>query len=362
LNSRDRVYALLNLEEADRIAYLDFFWKETIDRWKREGLPEHVVLQEYFNMDVYFVGADISPKYDVITLEETTEHKIFRDSFGVKVKAWKDKSGTPLPLEPAVTTLEEFKERIEPLLDPDLPMRISSPRYPFRGDLEKAIKKLQERYFVFAGVLGPFEYARHILGEGVDRIVRYFYRHPKTLEYIFRVLGRFLSAIAKALLDMGADGVWIWDDVAYRSGPFMSPGMYEKFVAPAHRRIIEPFINKNHPAVLHTDGNVNVLVPKFIEVGFTALQPLEAKAGMDVRELKKKYGGRLAFIGNLDVRKLSAGREHIKEEFMSKVFIAAEGGGYIAGSDHSVPPSVSLSDYQYLLSLIRKYGVYPRRG
>ena len=62
------------------------------------------------------------------------------------------------------------------------------------------------------------------------------------------------------------------------------------------------------------------------------------------------------------MRKLSAGREHIKEEFMSKVFIAAEGGGYIAGSDHSVPPSVSLSDYQYLLSLIRKYGVYPRRG
>ena len=40
MNSRDRVYALLNLEEADRIAYLDFFWKETIDRWKREGLPD----------------------------------------------------------------------------------------------------------------------------------------------------------------------------------------------------------------------------------------------------------------------------------------------------------------------------------
>ena len=132
-------------------------------------------------------------------------------------------------------------------------------------------------------------------------------------------------------------------------------------MGPAHHRIIYQFRAKNLPAVLHTDGNVDILVPYFIKVGFTALQPLEAKAGMDVRKLKEKFGDKMAFIGNIDVRALSAGKEAIKREVLSKLPIAMEGGGYIACSDHSVPPSVSLDNYLYFLKLIRKYGKYTLR-
>ncbi|MEM3138214.1 MAG: uroporphyrinogen decarboxylase family protein, partial [Thermofilaceae archaeon] len=88
--------------------------------------------------------------------------------------------------------------------------------------------------------------------------------------------------------------------------------------------------------------------------------PLEVKANMDVRELKELYGDKLAFIGNIDARALAAGPDKISEEVNRKVPIAARGGGYIAGSDHSVPPDVSLSSYRFFSDLVKKVGCYTR--
>jgi len=349
----------LSLEEADRVGLIDFPWPETVDRWRGEGLPRTVSLHKYFGFDIYHFGVDVSPKYDSITLAEEEEWVAYRDSYGVVVKAWRGRSGTPMPLEPAVRTLDDFRDFIEPLLDPELPFRISSPRYPFKADLERAVSNLQKDFFVVASILGPFEYVRHIVGEGVDRILRLFYRDPRMLEYIFDRVGLFLSKISRAMEEIGVDGVWVWDDLAYKGGPFISPDYYRRFVMPQHRRIVDAFRKAGKPAILHTDGNVKPLIPALIEAGFTALQPLEAKAGMDVRELKEEYGDKLAFIGNIDARVLSSSREAIRVEVSSKLPVAAAGGGYIAGSDHSVPPDVPLENYRYFVELVKKLGTYP---
>ncbi|RLE71033.1 MAG: hypothetical protein DRJ43_00675 [Thermoprotei archaeon] len=361
MDSRDRVHALLSLEEADRVGYVDFFWPETIDRWRTEGLPRTAFLQKYFGMDIYHLSIDVSPKFDVVVVDEGDEWIVCRDSFGVLTKSWRARSGTPLPLAPAVRSLDEFREYYEPLLDPELPLRISSSKYPFKGDLEKAVKRLQENFFVVASILGPFEYVRHIVGESVDRILRLFYRDPRMLKYVFDRVGAFLAKLATALLDVGVDGVWVWDDLAYKQGPFISPRLYREFVMPQHARIVEPFRQRGLPAILHTDGDVKPLIGCFIEAGFTALQPLEVKAGMDVRELKALYGDRLAFLGNIDARVLSRGVEAIRVELLSKLSVAAVGGGYIVGSDHSVPPNVSFKDYLVFTKMLRKYGKYPMR-
>lgn len=100
------------------------------------------------------------------------------------------------------------------------------------------------------------------------------------------------------------------------------------------------------------------MIPRFIEAGFSAIQPLEAKAGQDVRELKKLYGKAITFFGNIDVRKMSGTREELREELLSKLSVAARNGGYIYHSDHSVPPTVSWDNYCYLMELLDEHGVY----
>jgi uroporphyrinogen decarboxylase len=100
------------------------------------------------------------------------------------------------------------------------------------------------------------------------------------------------------------------------------------------------------------------LIPKLIEAGFAAIQPLEAKCGQDVRVLKERFGNKITFFGNIDIRKLSGTKQEIEDEISSKLPIAMKGGGYIFHSDHSVPPTVSFDNYRYAIELLEKYGRY----
>src|SRR4030042_2422611 len=97
----------------------------------------------------------------------------------------------------------------------------------------------------------------------------------------------------------------------------------------------------------------------YIEIGVDAYNPLEAKAGMDVVELRRKYGHRMAFCGNSDVQVWETGdRREIRRQVLRKLN-AAKGGGFIFQSDHSVPSSVSGRTYDYIVRLVREHGVYP---
>ena len=58
------------------------------------------------------------------------------------------------------------------------------------------------------------------------------------------------------------------------------------------------------PVIYHGCGNVKRIFEDFIEIGVDAYNPLEAKAGLDVVELRRKYGHRIGFCGNMDVHRL----------------------------------------------------------
>ncbi|MCD6350675.1 MAG: hypothetical protein J7M26_01040, partial [Armatimonadetes bacterium] len=111
--------------------------------------------------------------------------------------------------------------------------------------------------------------------------------------------------------------------------------------------------------ILHSCGCVRELVPDLIDAGLDCLQPLEVKAGMDLVELKREFGDRLAFMGGIDVRAMAAEDPSvIEEEIATKIPVAMEGGGYIYFSDHSVPDNVSSERYMYVMQLVREYGTY----
>ncbi len=47
MTSRERVLKALKHEEADRVAIHDGTWTSTIIRWKTEGLPPEIPVEEY---------------------------------------------------------------------------------------------------------------------------------------------------------------------------------------------------------------------------------------------------------------------------------------------------------------------------
>jgi uroporphyrinogen-III decarboxylase len=128
---------------------------------------------------------------------------------------------------------------------------------------------------------------------------------------------------------------------------------------PQLKRICDEIHAAGLKTIYHGCGNASLIFEDFIEAGIDCYNPLEAKSGLDVVDLKRKFGNRWAFNGNIDAVTLSTNdREQIRRELLRKLN-AAKGGGYIVQSDHSVTSDVAAASYDYVIQLLREYGNYP---
>jgi uroporphyrinogen-III decarboxylase len=165
--------------------------------------------------------------------------------------------------------------------------------------------------------------------------------------------------ITRLIIEAGykLDVAFVFNDMAYRNGLLFSPKIYRECIFEWDKMICDFFHNHDMPVIYHTDGDIRELIPHLIDAGVDCLQPLEAKANMDVRQLKQEYGDRLAFMGNIDTRKMADPDPRvIEEEIRTKLETAKVGGGYIYHSDHSVPNTVSFEQYCRVIELVKAYG------
>jgi uroporphyrinogen decarboxylase len=155
------------------------------------------------------------------------------------------------------------------------------------------------------------------------------------------------------------DGVFVFDDHGYRNATLFSPQVYHDVLKPHHARLCNWAHDHDWPVILHSCGCVRERVPDFIDAGFDCLQPLEVKAGMDLVDLKRRYGDRMAFMGGIDVRCMcDPDPAVIEREIADKFAVAMQGSGYLYHSDHSVPDDISFEQYKRVIDLVRKYGRY----
>lgn len=146
------------------------------------------------------------------------------------------------------------------------------------------------------------------------------------------------------------------DDIASTNGLLISPETWRKIYKPLEAKLGHfLFQNKIH-FWLHYCGNAEVLFDDYIECGIQAINPLEAKSGLNVVKLKEKYGNRLTFFGNIDVQKMSMLDKNVIENEIKNKLSLFKNGGYIYHSDHSIPPEVSFERYKFVMDLVNKYG------
>lgn len=207
-------------------------------------------------------------------------------------------------------------------------------------------------------MVGYDQYQRYVRSE---HLLMLMLEDPDWFRDMVQTAAEMVRRVAEMIFAAGYtfDVAFFYNDMAYRNGPLFSPKLYRETILESDKMLCDFFHSHDMPVIYHTDGDIHLLIPPLIEAGVDCLQPLEAKANMDVRELKEEYGDRLAFMGNIDTRKMAhPDPAVIEEEVRTKLEIAKVGGGYIYHSDHSVPPIVSFERYQHVMDLVRKYGAY----
>jgi len=99
VSTREKFLKIAHFEATDLMFWAEWFWPETLDRLKKEGLPADVHPQEYFGfdrMEMVPVNLGLIPAFDVETLEENSTHKVIIDSNGAKKKVFKEHRGTSM--------------------------------------------------------------------------------------------------------------------------------------------------------------------------------------------------------------------------------------------------------------------------
>jgi uroporphyrinogen decarboxylase len=352
MTSHERIRRMFAHEEADRIPVFDNPWRETIQRWRKEGLPEGTPLHEFFGLDRYrLFGINNSPRYPEETVEETEEYRIYTTRWGATMKQLKDGTTSPEHISHTIVdadSWEEAKKRMTPDRD--------------RIDWEKMKHKFEvwrgEGAFIAPNAGFGFD-ASHSGIVGTETLLMEIADDP---DWLVDMWNHQLTVTLEILDMMWEEGLTFdafrWpDDMGYKENQFFSVDTYVELLKPVHRRAIDWAHAKGIPAHLHSCGDIRPFVPHLVELGLDALNPLEVKAGMDPVALKAEYGDRLVLHGGLnaalyhDVDAMCAEVERI-------VPTLKEGGGYIFSSDHTVPSNVSLEDFRRVIETAKRAGSY----
>ena len=357
MTSRQRLQAVLSRQIPDRVPLVDIsFWPETLERWRSEGLPADTSPDEYFGLDrierFAFDGTLGLPEEIV---EETEAWRLRRDANGVLIKEWRDwriSYSPPARQDCLVKTPEawrQVKDRLQ--VSPD---RIGEEQ------VQAYQEKRQQDHFVVVTPIEPMWFLIEQL-TGFEIGLPLLLEEPDLAADILETYTDFVLGMCQLCVDQGItfDGLWFSSDLCYRNGMLFSPQVYRELLMPSHRRFEEWCARQNIPLILHCDGDVRAFIPLLIEVGFDAIQPLEARCGNDVRELKREHGADIVFIGNIGTDVMARGSDsELEEEVATKIGAAKQGGGYIYHCDHSIPPTVSLARYGQVIALAREHGAY----
>lgn len=353
LSSRERFRTTLRRRQPDRLPRAEIcFWPETLARWRREGLPEGVSPAEFFELDqITHLGFDNSLRLPSERLEETTDWVLERDADGVVHKRWLNSYAPPSEVDFLIKTRADW-ERYRERLTPD-PARISDAVRQAIGNAAAAGR------FCTLSPGEPVWWTLRTLG--MENALLTVASDPELFADMLTRQAELGLSLMRRLLSEGLqpDAIWFFSDLCYRNGMLFSPASYRGLMMDIHREYARLCHDHDMFLILHCDGDVREFIPLLIETGFDCIQPLEARAGNDVRELKARHGDRISFFGNINMDVLATGDRHlITGEVVSKVQAAKAGGGYIYHSDHSVPPTVSFDSYRLAADLAREHGEY----
>ena len=121
LTSRERFKRIYQHKDADRIPIIDSPWGTTIERWRKEGMPDNIDWKDYFGIDhIFSFGSDNSPRYECKVVEETENYIIETSRWGATLKHFKHQTSTPEFLDFKITDRESWqdaKERMTPSRD-----------------------------------------------------------------------------------------------------------------------------------------------------------------------------------------------------------------------------------------------------
>jgi uroporphyrinogen decarboxylase len=186
---------------------------------------------------------------------------------------------------------------------------------------------------------------------GFDRFMYLTYDDIDLIERALEISTVFHVELVKRLVQADLTFLYIGDDVAHKHGTLVNPDILRRLWIPRMERIMAPARERGIPILFHSDGNILELIPDLLDIGVAAINPIEPY-GMDIREVRKRFGSRLALVGNLDVGgSLARGTPaEVARDARDLIDAVGGNGGLVLASSHSITRNVPPENY---LAMVR---------
>lgn len=356
MNARDRENATLSFIKCVDMGSVEetfFPWSLTVSRYEKEGIPTEITRKILdSSTDCKEEEDDLEKYFNVRWSEGVLEYEkllgfdpVKRIGFTLPFRRFDEK------VKEQAVSCEADWNRLKVHGDKELK------KYFTLENMQKVygpLKSGHDRgdYPIRMNIEGFFWTPRELLG--IEGHMFAFYDTPELIhnmnEYILKV---YLEKLTLVLDILPVDVLYIMEDLSGKTGPMISPDMFDEFIGSYYKRLIPVLKQKGVKHVfVDTDGDFRKLIPNFIDAGVDGFLPMDVNAGMDIVAVRKVYPN-LKFIGAFNKLEIANGKEAIDREF-ERLMPVIKQGGYIPGADHQVAPSTALEDYKYYISKLKE--------
>ena len=357
IKPRDRVLSVLRGEQPDRIPFFEDFgdldaenkfipaYAGLIARGtrpaQRRNPAQMIEMLRFLDRDIAEAG-NARLRIEIIAKSDNEETVRYENG-----AVWRYKTN-PACTEPLALPLDDGGDP-ENIYMPD-PSDLE--RYRKTGE-DIAFFKAQG-YFTLVKLHGFFSGAHYLFRRFEDLLID-MATNKQYAEAIIRRVGDYTVACAGEILNLGADGIFIGDDLGSTNSLLISPAMYRQFIQPWHARLAELCHKHNAFLHVHSHGHLLPIIDDLMDAGIDMMDPLGPGDGIDLNDLLPRCRGRMViaggiskFIGRMTLNDLEM---HLKETLAC----GARHGGFIMRSEGGIPADMSREAFELYLKRGRYY-------
>lgn len=339
MNGYERIMTAIKLEKPDKVPIAEFVIDKNVYRHFFPNAQSQVELEIAWNLDAVSCGV-------VFLSQKDFGGGRFIDEWGVTYQ--RNSEQIAHPVQGCISSRDDLLHyRAPDAMHPERLGRLPELVARYKG--EKAIVFHQRAAFMWSCYL-----------MGMDNLLMNFVLEPQLCHDLMDLVLSVNIQIARRAIQAGADIIVLGDDYAHNQGPLMSPALFREFILPRLKQMVDVIHEEGALVVKHTDGNIMKIIDDIVDTGIDGLNPLEPVPGMDLGEIKKKYGRRVSLWGNIDCGDLLpyGNRQQVIDAVRRCINMAAGDGGFILTSSNSIHSSVNPENYRVMVETAQACKVY----